>query len=136
MSRQKMSELKMGSWKCPVIFFECLAVVLSSVQMPGLTTKDQVQDLRKEEEMVSFDFWIFLAKSVPAKAVCLYCSLTLISLASLSLQCLVLFIKLQLPDWHSFAVRTLMPKNKGKIKQWIQRHCYGNKILWLIKVYS
>lgn len=52
-----------------MIFFERLPVVLSSVQMPGLVMKDQVQDLRKEEEVFIFDFWIFLAKSVPAKAV-------------------------------------------------------------------
>lgn len=87
--------------------------------MPGLTMKDQVQDLRKEEATVIFEFWICLVKAVPAKAVCLYCSLTFISLASISLQCLVLFIKLQLPVWHRFTVQTSMPKNKGKIKQWI-----------------
>ena len=50
--------------------------------MPGLTMKDQVQDLRKEEATVIFEFWICLVKAVPAKAVCLYCSLTFISLAS------------------------------------------------------
>lgn len=51
--------------------------------MPGLTMKDQVQDLRKEEATVIFEFWICLVKAVPAKAVCLYCSLTFISLDSI-----------------------------------------------------